>query len=112
LNLAHRQIKNLYLFILLITFLACKKEDSSLQRDVFEVNAAEIGIDCQLVIIHFKAKDSEKLQLITQSEELRYHALYLDVNEYNESGIEMVVKVRETHVDEYFACSTLGPFTH
>jgi len=102
-------MKRLATIILTVLCISCDKTEEEITTDTFEVTTAGIGIDCKLVLIDFKEGDLDRVEKITNSNWLRYHAYNLDKEEFGEEGKTLTVKVRKTFDSELFACTTLGP---
>ena len=98
------------LILLLTAFLlSCDRNEEEIPNDIFEVATAGIGIDCKLLLIDFKEIDLDRIEKITHSKGLRYHAYNLDQAEFSADGQILTVRIRKTFDSELFVCTTLGP---
>ncbi len=101
-------MKRLVLLILTALCVSCDKDEEIIHTDIFEVTTAGMGIDCKLVLIDFNESDLERIEKLTGSSWLRYHAYNLDKSEFGQEGLTLKVKVRKTFDAELYACTTLG----
>ena len=101
-------MKILVILILTALCISCNKDEEAITTDIFEVTTVGIGSDCGLVLIDFNEYDLERLQKLTNTNELRYYAFNLDQIKFGDQGKFLTVKVRRTFDSELFACTTLG----
>lgn len=101
-------MKNVALAIIALILLSCGNDPDEQPSDEFTVNVVGTGIDCRLPLIDFSSADSVRINLLTGSTGLRYHAFDLD-SSFSQIGLTLNVILRPTRDDELFPCTTLGP---
>ncbi|WP_057937602.1 hypothetical protein [Algoriphagus resistens] len=102
-------MKRLTILILIVLSVSCDKNEEELVVSNFEVTTVGSGIDCNLILIDFKASDQDRIEKITNSNSLRYQAYNLDKNNFSNEGLTLNVSVRKTFDSELYVCTTLGP---
>jgi len=80
------QVKKYLILLLIVMSISCDNQVQEMAT--FEVTVAGVGIDCWLVLIDFKESDLKRIEEITGSNGVRYHALNLDKKVSNWTDIE------------------------
>ena len=89
--------------------ISCDQDQEPGKSDTFEVTITGEGIDCKLPLIDFQEADLSRIEKITGSRWVSYHAYNLDKGKFNQLGQVLVVTVRKAYDSELSACTTLGP---
>lgn len=93
----------------MLTLLSCAEENEIKATREFEIEIVDRVPFCPLTIIQFQPDDAKELQEITgQAGELKCQTHNLP-DGFDQPGQKLIVTIRKTTPEEYFACITLGP---
>ena len=97
----------LTIFCSLILSLGCDKEENN--NIQFNVTVIGQGLDCGDLFLITVNNNLEELYKITGQEGWQTCYAYDLAEKYKVNGKTLLVKLRATRDDEYFACTDMGP---
>lgn len=107
LSKAIKTLMRLTLFCCLILLISCEKNENNYLH--FNVTVIGQGLDCGDLFLITVNNNLEELYKITGQEGWQTCYAYDLAEKYKVNGKTLLVKLRATRDDEYFACTDMGP---